>query len=142
MRIGVHSSGVAEMVLSKMVGGVVEKEGFVGVERLASVEKAFILGGLLCLLQALDGILTSVGVSRFGIDIEGNPFVRSLMMELGHIPALSLIKCLAVVAIIALTFYARKIPWINNAMGAVSAVYIFSAIIPWTYILFVRPYLM
>lgn len=123
-------------------GGHVEKEGFGGVRRWGSAEKALFLGGLLCILQALDGILTSVGVSRFGIAVEGNPFIRSLMIELGHIPALGLIKCLAVVVIITLTWFARKLPWVNNAMGAVSCVYIFSAIIPWTYLLFIKPYLM
>jgi len=102
--------------------------------------KALMSGLLLILLQGLDGILTTIGVERFGVSAEGNPLIRNLMHEMGHLPALGLVKCLAVLIIIALMSYARKLPWINNALGAIGAVYIFVAIIPWTYILFLRPY--
>lgn len=104
-------------------------------------DKALVFGMLLCMLQVFDGILTSVGVSRFGTAIEGNPFIRALMEEWGYVTALGFVKVAAILIVVGLTFFARRIPWINNAMGAISCVYIFAAIIPWTYILFVKPLL-
>ena len=106
----------------------------------AQAQKAFYLGLLLCILQAADGVLTSVGISRFGVAMEGNPFLRHMMLEFGHVPTLGFVKLLAIMIVISLAFFARKLPWINNAMGAISAVYVFAAIVPWTYILFVKPY--
>lgn len=97
------------------------------------------LGVLLALLQAADGILTSVGINRFGITIEGNPFLRSLMEEFGHIPTLALVKLLAIIVVVSLTIIANRLPWVKSAMGAVTCIYLFAAILPWTYILFFRP---
>ena len=121
---------------------VVERRGsgdFGGLRTMTPAKKALLLGCFLSLLQALDGMLTMLGVSRFGVGVEGNPLVRGLMEEFGHVPALTIIKCVAIGVVIALSYFATKLPWVNNAMGAVSCVYIFGAIIPWTYILFVRP---
>lgn len=94
------------------------------------------MGALLCSLQGIDWFLTSVGVSRYGISIEGNPLIRALMHEYGSTLALGLVKSLAILVVFVLTYYGRKVPWVNNAMGAVACVYLFAAIIPWTYILF------
>ena len=87
-------------------------------------------------LQAADGILTSMGVSRYGISIEGNPLLRSLMLEFGYITTISCVKIVAVIFVLILGYYARKRPWISGAMGAISCIYFFVAILPWTYILF------
>ena len=130
-----------ELALNNVDTVVVKSGGFGGLRNLSPAQKALLLGCFLSLLQALDGILTSLGVSRFGVAIEGNPFIRGLMEEFGHVTALSVVKCLAIVVVIGLAYFGRKMPWVNNAMGAVSAVYVFGAIIPWTYILFVKPYL-
>ena len=62
------------------------------------------------------------------------------MQELGHVQALGIVKFVAILVVINLAFFARKLPWINNAMGAISAIYLFAAIVPWTYILFIKPY--
>ncbi len=113
--------------------------GFGELSRLRAADKAFVFGSLLCLLQALDGVLTSMGVSRFGVEWEGNPFIRSLMEDFGTVTALGMVKCFAILLVVGLTFFARRLPWINNAMGAVSCVYLFAAIIPWTYYLFISP---
>ena len=107
-----------------------------------AAKKALVLGAVLALLQALDGLLTSVGVSRFGVAVEGNPFIRALMQQFGHITALSVIKTLAVLVIVALVILSRRMPWVNHALGAISCLYLFSAIIPWTYFLFIQPYFM
>jgi hypothetical protein len=104
-------------------------------------QKALAAGAFLCVLQAADGLLTSVGMARFGTSMEGNPLLRHLMETLGHIPALTLVKALAILVVIAMTMQARRLPWIQNAMGALSCVYMLLAIMPWTYILFIKPYI-
>ena len=109
--------------------------------RISIEVEAIVFGSLLCLLQALDAYLTSLGVSRFGIEVEANPLIRHMMFSFGELPALAIVKCLAFVAIISLVFLSQKLNWITRAMGVVAALYLFVAIIPWTYILFVRDYL-
>ena len=103
--------------------------------------EAIMFGSLLCVLQALDGVLTTMGVHRFGVEVEANPVIRYLMISLGEIPALAMIKSLALIAIIILMYLGQKVNWIAKAMGAVAALYLFIAILPWTYILFIRDFL-
>lgn len=90
---------------------------------------------LLSVLQALDGVMTSLGISRFGLSVEGNPLVRSLMEQFGPLTALAGLKTLGVLSVIVLAFSARGLPWVKNAMGILSCFYFFIAILPWTYIL-------
>lgn len=99
---------------------------------------ALAVGALLALLQALDGVLTSLGVSRYGVAIEGNPILRSMMVQFGHIPTLGLVKLMAVIFVCTLTYYAQRQAWVRNAMGAITCVYFFAAVLPWTYILFIQ----
>ncbi len=102
-------------------------------------DNAVFLGALLIFLQTADGILTSVGISRFGLAAEGNPLLRHLMAEFGHVWTLAILKLVAILIVVALVRTAQRLPWINGAIGAVSCIYIFAAIVPWTYILFIRP---
>ncbi len=97
------------------------------------------LGGILILCQALDGFLTSVGIDRFGIGVEGNPLLRNLMEEFGHIPVLALLKTSAVALVIIMTLLASRMLWIRHAMLAVTGVYLLAAIVPWTYLLYIKP---
>ncbi len=96
------------------------------------------VGLLLIVLQAADGVLTSLGVSRYGIAAEGNPILRWLMAEFGHVQTLGVVKFIACLFVVALGYYARRLQWVQNAMGAISCIYIFTAILPWTYILFIQ----
>jgi len=105
----------------------------------AETRSVIALGLILAVLQIADGCLTSIGVSRFGIEAEGNPLLRGLMVQFGHIPTLALVKCFAIVVVCLLTIMAMRMPWVKGAMSFVSAIYLFAAIIPWTYILFVKP---
>ena len=105
---------------------------------LADARRAMVVGFSLALLQALDGVLTSMGVSRFGTGAEGNPILRFLMEEFGQLPILGIVKTIAIFFVLALSIYARRLAWVRNAMGAISAIYLFTAIIPWTYILFIQ----
>lgn len=99
------------------------------------------IGVLLMLFQAFDGVLTTIGINRFGIAAEGNPFLRQLMSEFGHIPTLTILKAAAIFIVLALTLIAARLPWVKNAMGALTCLYFFTAIVPWTYILFIKPFL-
>lgn len=121
---------VAEMRLS---GDETKNDAF-----LPTASVSF-LGLTLVILQIADGYLTSMGISRFGMASEGNPVLRSLMEQFGHIPTLAILKLLAVAIVIGLVFSARSVPWVKGALGAIAAVYFFAAVVPWTYLLFVRP---
>lgn len=88
-----------------------------------------------------DGYLTMVGVSRFGTGVEGNPLLRHLMEQFGHVEILTIVKVLSIMLVGTLTMYAQRQLWVRNAMGAVSVIYIVAAIVPWTYILFIKPLL-
>jgi len=103
---------------------------------LPDSRKTMLLGALLIILQALDGILTSVGVSRYSLAKEGNPILRGLMAEFGHVPVLGAVKFAAILLILALCYYAQHLAWVQRVMGAISCVYLFTAVLPWTYILF------
>ena len=103
--------------------------------------EVIVLGTMLVTLQVLDGILTSIGVSRFGTNVEGNPLLRELMLHFGHIPTLAVIKLFAVGIVFSLVALTPRLPWVKHALTAVSGVYICCAIIPWTYLLFIQPLL-
>ena len=97
---------------------------------------ALFFGAVLCALQAADGVLTSLGVRKFGIHVEANPVVRELIVSLGDVTALGLIKLLAIIVICFLVVLSRRVLWIRSAMGALSCVYLFGAVVPWIYLLF------
>jgi hypothetical protein len=97
------------------------------------------LGAFLIVCQGLDGFLTSVGIDRFGISVEGNPFLRALMFEFGHVPVLALLKTAAVALVVVMIILASRMHWIRHAMVGVAGVYLFAAIVPWTYILYLQP---
>lgn len=101
--------------------------------------KPQVLNLSICLIifQIIDGIFTSMGVSRYGTSIEGNPFLRGLIEDYGQLPVLSGIKFIAILFVIVLAMNSRHIPWIASALRAICYVYFFSAIVPWAYILFV-----
>ncbi|MCB0343789.1 MAG: hypothetical protein KDD66_01660 [Bdellovibrionales bacterium] len=98
------------------------------------------IGVLLMLFQAMDGVLTTIGINRFGLAAEGNPVLRQLMVEFGHIPTLTILKSTAIIIVLALTLIAARLPWVKNAMSALTCLYFFTAIVPWTYILFIKPF--
>ena len=58
--------------------------------------QAPIVLALFILTQVLDGALTYWGVSQFGIGIESNTYLASLMQSIGIAPALIAAKVLAV----------------------------------------------
>lgn len=98
-----------------------------------------LLSGLLATLQVLDGVFTSIGISRFGLQIEGNPILRYLMAEFGANPTLFALKAFAILIVVALGVISREVKWVRGAIAAVSLVYVFAAVLPWVYILYINP---
>lgn len=89
-------------------------------------------------LQVADGVLTAVGVSHLGLHAEGNTMLRALMATIGTIPALILIKSLAILALVPLVAYVTQVKWLPAAMMSVIALYVIFAIIPWGVVLCTR----
>jgi len=83
--------------------------------------EAITLGFILCIMQALDGILTTRGVRKFGSESEANPSIRNLMQSYGEGWALALVKSFALVAICILVFLAHRVSWVERALGYVAA---------------------
>jgi hypothetical protein len=81
--------------------------------------------------QYLDGIFTYVGVASFGVAMEGNPLIVSLMTWLGHGPALVMAKTTA--AVLGMALHLGRV---HGAVALLAAFYMAAAVVPWTRILF------
>ena len=84
------------------------------------------------LAQASDGVLTYIGVSTYGLAIEGNPLIAWLMEAMGEGPALATAKVTAGVFGIALHLSA-----VHRAVALLAVFYLVAAIAPWMAILYV-----
>jgi hypothetical protein len=94
-----------------------------------------ILTILLIIAQFLDGILTHVGVSRFGIQAEANPLIVLMIEFFGLTLALIVAKTIGVIlAIIIHKIYhlSSKSHAVFASMIAVNILYWGRAILPWT----------
>jgi len=98
-----------------------------------AAREIILLSIFLSVLQAADGVLTAIGVEYFGLRMEGNVLLRSAMESFGHIEALALVKLFSISFVIGLAFLHKKVRWVKNALGLICCIYIFAAIIPWTY---------
>lgn len=83
------------------------------------------------LAQCFDGIFTYVGVLTYGIGIEANPVIASLMALFGFGPALAGAKIVA--GMLGICLHLRQI---HGAVALLSLFYLTVAILPWSYILF------
>jgi hypothetical protein len=81
--------------------------------------------------QASDGVLTYVGVSVYGMGIEGNPLLVWLMGAMGEGPALATAKLTAGGFGIALHLSA-----VHRAVALLALFYVVVAVGPWVAILF------
>jgi uncharacterized membrane protein len=86
---------------------------------------------LFLLAQMLDGVLTYVGVSVYGLHMEGNPLIGWMMANMGHGPALATAKVTAGFFGIALHLSA-----VHKAVALLTAFYLAVAIVPWLAVLF------
>jgi len=81
--------------------------------------------------QACDGVLTYVGISVYGIGMEGNPLLAWLMQWMGHGVALATAKIVAGGFGIALHLGA-----VHRVLAGLALFYVAVAIVPWVSILF------
>ncbi len=82
-------------------------------------------------VQALDGILTYMGVLAYGQAVEGNPLIRWLMGAMGEGPGVTGAKVMAGTFGIALHLTA-----VHRLIAALTAMYLGAAVLPWIAILF------
>jgi hypothetical protein len=83
------------------------------------------------LAQCFDGIFTYVGVLTYGIGVEANPVIASLMTMFGFGPALTGAKVVA--GGLGICLHLRQI---HGAVALLSLFYLTVAILPWSFILF------
>lgn len=83
------------------------------------------------LAQVSDGVLTYIGVSTYGLSIEGNPLITWLMASLGEGPGLAAAKLTAGCFGMALHLSA-----VHKAVAVLAGFYIIVAVIPWLAILY------
>ncbi len=83
------------------------------------------------LAQVSDGVLTYIGVSTYGLAIEGNPLIAWLMDSLGQGPGLATAKITAGVFGIAL-----HVAGVHKAVATLAGFYVVVAIAPWVTILY------
>ena len=83
------------------------------------------------LTQFLDGLYTYLGVLAFGIHVEANPLIATLMTHLGHGPGLVSAKIVA--SILGICLYLREI---HGVVALLAGLYMTVAIAPWTLLLF------
>jgi uncharacterized membrane protein len=81
--------------------------------------------------QAVDGVLTYLGVSQYGRMIEANPLIASLMSAVGEAPALASAKLMA--ASLGMMLHLGRV---HRMVAVLTAVYLMGAIVPWTTLLF------
>ena len=81
--------------------------------------------------QVSDGVLTYIGVSTYGLSIEGNPVITWLMAALGEGPGLAAAKVTAGFFGMLLHLSA-----VHKAVAILAGFYIVVAIIPWLAILY------
>lgn len=86
---------------------------------------------LFLLAQCFDGILTYVGVMTFGVGIEGNPLIGTLMLHVGEGTALVAAKTTA--AVLGIALHLRRV---HRAVAALAAFYFAVAVLPWLMILY------
>jgi hypothetical protein len=80
--------------------------------------------------QVLDGVLTYIGVSTYGMHMEGNPLIAWLMAAMGHGPALAAAKVTAGFFGVVLHLSA-----VHGAVALLAGFYLIVAVVPWVAIL-------
>jgi hypothetical protein len=83
------------------------------------------------LAQACDGVFTYVGVSTYGVRMEGNPLLGWLMSSLGQGLGLTAAKATAGAFGIAL-----HLTSVHRIVALLTAFYVAAAVVPWIGILF------
>ena len=83
--------------------------------------------------QALDGILTYLGLKQYGAGMEANPLISSVIPVLGQGVAVAAAKVFA-----ASLGALLHVTGVHRAIAVLTAVYLAMAILPWATLLFAR----
>lgn len=83
--------------------------------------------------QALDGVLTYLGVKQFGPGIEANPLISSAMPVLGQAATVTVAKLLASAFGMVL-----HVTGVHRVVAVLTALYLAGAVVPWAAILFLH----
>lgn len=94
--------------------------------------KAFFIGIALAFCQIMDGLLTYIGLSLFGVQMEGNGLLRNLMHFYGMAPALFAVKFIALAIAVVLAVQAHRRKWMRPILVGVVGFYLVLALVPWT----------
>jgi len=81
---------------------------------------------LFLLAQAADGVMTYVGVTTFGVHLEANPLLASLMATFGQGTALTGAKLVAAGLGISLHLIGT-----HRILAVLTGIYFFAALLPW-----------
>ena len=80
--------------------------------------------------QALDGLLTYLGIATFGAAVEANPVVAWYVSAFGAGAGLAAVKAIAIVCAATLHLNAR-----HRILGGLTVLYLAGAVLPWTRLL-------
>ena len=86
---------------------------------------------LFLLAQCFDGVFTYVGVMTFGLGIEANPLITTLMVYFGE--GVALLGAKLVAGGLGIALHLRQV---HSAVALLAVFYVAVAIVPWTAILF------
>jgi hypothetical protein len=92
--------------------------------------RAFWALALFVAVQIADGVLTAVGIGRFGPSIEANPLLVHSMVTFGSAPALLMAKAVAIVAGGLLHAHSYHL-----VLALLTVAYVFATLIPWAILL-------
>jgi hypothetical protein len=81
-------------------------------------------------VQIADGVLTAVGIGRFGPGIEANPILVHTMILFGSSAALCAAKSVAIAAGAVLHVYSYHL-----MLAILTVAYVFATLLPWTLLL-------
>lgn len=87
---------------------------------------------LFLLAQALDGVLTYIGVTVMGLHMEANPLLVWLMGAMGSAAALTSAKLVASLFGIVL-----HLSSVHRVVAALAAFYLVVAVLPWMALLYI-----
>jgi hypothetical protein len=81
-------------------------------------------------VQVADGILTSIGVSRYGTGVEANPLLVHWMLSYGLWTTLLAAMAVAILGGSLLHLYAYDL-----VLSGLTAAYVFATVLPWSLLL-------
>ena len=85
---------------------------------------------LFLIAQAADGVMTYVGVTTLGVQLEANPLLASLMTAFGEGAAVAAAKLVAAALGVSLHFIG-----VHRILAVLTGIYLLAALLPWAGVL-------